>query len=476
MTSSRTTLSTGLALVAGLGAVFSLSSCSLTTAATPQSSVKVAEAWQNADQKSRILPRDGNLETWWSGLNDPILEELIRQALANSPDILSGLSRIEESRARLGIATSNLLPSVNVKGSGSGSRSRDQDTGITTRSEAYGAGLDASWELDLFGKLRLTRSAALADLAQTEENLQGLRVSLAAEVAKVYVQLRSTETQLGLVRRSLALREETHQLSVWKEEAGTNSALDSLQSKSALDQARSTLPSLEQSLAQTRNQLALLCGREPAALDALLSSAGQVPSFPSTLSSGIPAEVLRQRPDLRAAEKAVEAAANRGSAARRERLPSLSLSGSLSVSGDRVSTVADPQRSIANVAGSLTAPIFSAGRIKQNIRISDAQTQQALIAYEAAVLTALSEVENALIAVKRTQERLEPLTNATTAAREASQLALIQYKSGDKDLLTVLDAQRTELGLEEQLISSTADCTLAHIQLYKALGGGWAAN
>lgn len=456
-------------------ALLSLVSCASTTS-SPRSTppIAVPAQWQQgttAAPGARLDP--ASLAQWWRQFNDPVLDELIASALRTSPDVRTALAKIEESRARHGVQRASLLPSLSASASSQNSRRTNRDSDVTTTSESAGASLDASWEIDLFGKTRRALDATAADLAASEENYHDAQVSLAAEVATAYVSLRSAEARFAVVQNSLLTREETVQLTKWREQAGTTSALETQQSLSTLEQARASLPSLQQSIAQTRNQLALLSGKAPGALDTLLATTAKIPAAPVTVATGIPAETLRQRPDVRAAGRAVEAAVARTSSARRDRLPSLSLSGSLGVEALRAGKLFSPESTVASLLGGLTAPIFAGGRLTQTIAIQDAVEQQALIAYESAVLAALSEVEDALVSVQRNTERLAILDRATTAAREAATLADLQYEAGAVDLLTVLDAQRTLLSLEESRVSTTADRTTAHIQLYKALGGGW---
>lgn len=432
----------------------------------------VPAQWQQGT--ATAAPRDAAaLATWWRQFNDPVLDELISGALQSSPDIRTVLAKIDEARARHGVQRANLLPSLTASASGQGGRSTNRRTDVTTTSESASATLDASWEIDLFGKQRMALTATAADLAQSEENFHHAQVSLAAEVAAAYVSLRSAEAQLEVVNRSLRTQEETAQLTQWREQAGTASALETQQAVSTLEQARASLPTLELSAAQTRNQLALLSGRTPGTLDALLATTAKVPAAPAAIATGIPAETLSQRPDVRAAARAVTAAAARTSSARRDRLPTLTLSGSLGVEALRAGKLFSPEATVASLLGGLTAPIFAGGKITQTIAIQSAVEKQAVIAYESAVLTALSEVENALVSVQRSSERLAILGRAVAAAREASTLAGQKYAVGQVDLLTVLETQRTLLNLEEQQVSTTTDQTTAHIQLYKALGGGW---
>ncbi len=452
-------------------AALALLSVSAIAADSPRSTPAVPTAWQQA-------PAGGStdaavLAQWWQQFHDPILDRLIAGALQSSPDVRTAIAKIEESRARYGVQRATLLPSLSVSASGQGSRTNNRTTDVTTRAEKYSATLDASWEIDLFGQNRKTLDATAADLAQTEENLRSAQASLAAEVATAYVTLRSAEAQLVIVSRNLASREETLQLTRWREQAGTVTALDTQQAVSTLEQTRASLPTLQQTVTQTRNQLALLSGQTPGALDALLGESATVPAVASTLATGIPADTLRQRPDVRAAARAVEAAAARTSAAKRARFPSLALTGSLGVDALKAGKLFSPESTVASLLGSLTAPIFAGGKIQQTIQVQSAVERQTLIAYESTVLTALSEVENALVTVQRNTERLAILDTAVTAAREAERLAELQYQAGQADLLTVLEAQRTLLSVEQQQVTANADRATAHIQLYKALGGGW---
>lgn len=415
------------------------------------------------------------LASWWKRFDDPVLDQLIAQALRQSPDIRTALSRIASARASKNIERSGFFPSINANASGSGSRTEVRATDVTTTTETYGASLDASWEIDLFGKQRLAFSAAQADLAQATENLHASQVSLAAEVATAYVTLRSTEAQLAALETSVAAQAETAQIAQWRQQAGIVSALDASQAISALEQSRASLPSLRQTLSQTRNQLATLCGLPPGELDPILSTPRALPAVPARLSTGIPAETLRQRPDIRAAERGFEAAVARTKSAKRDRLPTLSLTGSLGVESLKAGDIFSPDRNLSRLVGNLTAPIFAAGRIQATIQLKTETERQALISYESAVLTALAEVENAQTAVARTAERLDSLSLAAAAAKEAATLATQKYQAGQADILVALDAQRTSLSLDQQQVAAAAAQLTAHIQLYKSLGGGWSS-
>ncbi|HWL52259.1 MAG TPA: efflux transporter outer membrane subunit [Chthoniobacteraceae bacterium] len=447
-----------------------LVSCVGSRPASERSGVPVPAAWRAGGDGALDVAA---LAHWWRRFRDPVLDELIARAFEGSPDLRTSVSRIREARARRGLATSAFFPTVSGRTSGRTERSKNHDLNIVTESERYSASLDASWEIDLFGKQFEQYKASSADYRQAVENFFSARVSLAAEVAEVYMTLRSAEEQARVVEQNLSLREETVQLTRWRAEAGQTSELDLQQAISTLEQARGTLPALRQSVLQNRNQLALLCGLTPGGLDAVLAKPRGLPKLPPRLAVGIPAEALRQRPDVRAAEEALLAATARTEAAWRERLPTLSLSGTIGIEALKAGRLFSPQSSASSLVGTLAAPIFDAGRIRQNIRIQNEQEKQALIAYEATVLRALSEVENALIAIRQTAERLAVLDNARAAALAAAVLAQQQYEAGLVDLTVVLDAQRVLLSIEEQQMTTRANQLSAHIQLYKALGGGW---
>ncbi len=478
-------------LTRGIGTASLLLLASCATPSGPRSlsdsTIAVPASWQNTSAANTNQPAQtaaaDNLSAWWTRYNDPVLNQLISNALQTSPDIRTALSKIAQSRATRGVTKSDLLPSLSAGASAGTSRKEDHTTDphTTTSAQSYSVSLDASWELDLFGKNYQSLKAADADLAQTEQNFHAAQVSLAAEVAAAYVSLRSSETQLDVVQETLRTRAETTQITEWRAQSGSASALELQQAISTLEQARASIPSLQQTVTQTRNQLTLLSGLAPGALDKLLAPAASatgaayVSRIPKsdTPAVSIPADILRQRPDIRAAEYGFAAAVARLKSAERERLPSLKLTGSLSLESIKAGRLFDPSTTVASALGSLTAPIFAGGRIKQNIVIQNELTKQSLIAYESAVLSALTDVENALVSLQRNTERISILNHAAAAAREAAELAAIQYKAGQVDLTTVLDTQRTQLSLEEQQVSATADHTTAQIQLYKALGGGW---
>jgi outer membrane protein, multidrug efflux system len=455
------------------GGMFMLSSCgTVAPRASVPHSVPIPASWQEAAAGPSPLDTAA-LSAWWIRFDDPVLSELIAGALQASPDVHSALARVEEFRARRGLEHAALFPAVGAMVSGGRTRVTDRDSGVGATRESYSASVDGQWQVDLFGRQRLANAAAAADLAGAEENYHGAQVALAAAVASAYVTLRSAEGQLAVLHRSLGARSETAQLTRWREQAGTGSALDTQRALATLEFARAEIPALQLEITRTRNQLARLSGRVPGSLDRLLAVPRGVPAAPEDLAAGIPAEVLRQRPDVRAAERALAAAFARSRAAQRARLPALTLTGSIGVEAFSLGGLFNPASSVVSLLAGLTAPVLDAGRITHTIAVQRALERQSLHAYESTVLLAFAEVENALAAVQRQTERLALLEGAAAAAREAESLSTLQYEAGQVDLLVSLDAQRTLLELEQQTVATAAGRAAAYVQLYQALGGGW---
>ena len=456
-----------------LGTVI-LAGCAASKTVSPDiANVAVPPGWQHAPAVGAVATVASPVK-WWQAFGDPTLDTLIEAALQTSPDVGTALSKVKQARATYGVTRSSLLPNVSGSVADTGTRSRDRKTEVVTRSETATAGIDASWEIDLFGRQLMAAKAAKADLEQMEEEFRDAQITLAAEVASVYVALRAAETELAAVSETVRTLQETYSLSCWKERAGMGSALDAQSALANLEQTRSELPVFQQTIVESRNRLALLSGKTPGSLDTLLAKPAPVPQAPSSFAVGIPADTLRQRPDVRAAAHALEAAMARSSEARRQRFPSLTLSGSIGVEALRANKLTSPESVVSNLAAGLTAPIFSGGSISQTIKLQEARENEGLIAYQAVILGALSEVENALASVQHGAESLDAVGKAEAAASESSKLARLRYEAGDLDFYTYLDTQRTQFNLQESKIEKTASLTTAYITLYKALGGGWA--
>lgn len=415
------------------------------------------------------------LARWWHGFGDPVLDRLVADALAANLDLAQARARLREARARRGVAGAALAPSVDASLSGSRSRSSGQSGSGSTR-ELYSAGFDASWELDVFGGVRRSVEAAQADLEASVESLSDTRVSLAAEVALNYIDLRTAEQRLAIAEESIAYRGENHQIIRWRQQAGLVSELDLAQATTDLESTRAVLPPLRTAVTEAKNRLAVLLGRNPGELESLVHADRPIPLAAAEIVAAIPADTLRQRPDVRVAERRLAAQTARLGEAEAARYPSFRLSGSLGLEALELDALADRDANTHSLFGGITAPVFNAGRIAANIEIQDALVEQARLAYRAAVLAALEEVENALTAVANTDARRAKLAEAAAAARTTLAIAEYRYASGLADFLSVLDAQRTQLSLDEQLAGSTGELARAQIRLYKALGGDWSTE
>lgn len=427
--------------------------------------------WKNAANFPVASP-SRDLSRWWNRFEDPTLSRIISTALRNSPDMASASARIREARSRRDAERSLLFPSLD------GSASvRSTDSSRSSSTTSYTSDLNASWEVDLFGKRRSIVEAASAQVGASEENFHSVQASLASEIAIAYTRLRVNEAALEVLERTVQTRAETSQLATWRTQAGEADSLESSQALSSLEQARAGIPSIQQSISQTRNLLTLLSGQVPGGLDGQLASGKKnIPNPARSLAVGIPADTIRQRPDVRLAGYQLLAAAANVRVADAGRYPSLNLTGSLGTNALRAGKIFNPETVTGSVIAGLSGPIFDAGRIRSGIAVQNAIEEQAFQTYRSTVLLALSEVEDSLIACRRTTERLATLEKATEAAREAATLAQQRYAAGITDILTVLDSQRALLSLEDSLFNVRANRAIAYIQLYKALGGGWSSG
>lgn len=451
----------GVLLLAGL-----MAGCGMASSKPHGPAVAVPETWQGSGPTTvSSTPQD--LSRWWERLGDATLSDLITTALTASPELRGAQSRLREARARRGLARTDLYPTVDASVSRQITKTSDDGAKGTTQNR-YRAGFDASWEPDIFGATSRAVSAAQADLEASEADLRATQVSLAAEVALNYVELRAFQAKRAIASENLDRQSQTLELTQWRAVAGLTSELDVEQARANLEQTRARIPSLESSVAEAEHRLAILLGQPPAALHDLLATPSQVPAAPAQVTARFPAETLRQRPDVRAAERRLAAATARLGEAEAARYPSLKLSGSLGIEG-----LIGTDTLVRSLVGSLSAPIFNRARIRQQIDIKSESQEQALIAYEKTILAALEEVENALVELANAERRRTALAAAVDAARDAAQLARDRYVAGLTSYQTVLDTEHSVLSAEDSLTAITAEGTSALIRLYKALGGGW---
>ena len=411
------------------------------------------------------------LANWWQRFNDPMLSSLVTQALQANTSVQSAQAALLQARAQRDVQAANTGPSLGA----SASAQRSQP-GSSDASSRFQAGFDASWEPDVFGGNRAAMSASDADARAAETSLGNVQVSLAAEVAASYIDLRGLQTRLTIARSNLALQTETLQIARWRNQAGLASSLDVAQSVPSTEQTRAQIPTLQTSVAQSLNALAVLTGQAPGALQAALGTPAAVPLAPGGLALAFPAETLRQRPDVRSAEHRISAALARVDAAEAARYPSFRLGGSLGLSALTLGTLTDGASVLRSLLASVSAPLFDGGAGKAQVRVQEAALEQARLNYQATVLSALKDVEDALVALHGNTERLARLQAASTAATQAELLARQRYQSGLIDFRTVLDTQRSLLSTQDSVASTQATLSADHVRLYKALGGGWAPD
>jgi NodT family efflux transporter outer membrane factor (OMF) lipoprotein len=412
------------------------------------------------------------LAGWWMTLNDPTLTGLIERAVRGNLDLKKARAAVREARARRGKSQAGLFPTVDGKGSATSSRS-SRDTGMGESQNLYSVGFDASWELDVFGGVRRSIEAAEADLQASSEELRNTLVSLLAELALNYVEVRTYQARLSVAEANLAAQAETCELTTMRVEAGLATQLDAEQARYNLESTRSQIPSLRSGLEEAKNGLAVLLGEPPGAVQAELEERRPIPVASLEVAVGVPAEVLRRRPDVRQAERKLAAETARVGVATAELYPKFSLLGSIGLEALSLSNVVSAASRTYSLGPSVTWRLFDAGAVRKNIEAQSAVQEQALVKYEATVLTALQEVENALVAYAEEQNRRQSLREATEAARRAVSLAQVQYRAGMIDFRSVLDAQRSLLSFQDELAKSEGNVTSNLVRLYKALGGGW---
>ena len=412
------------------------------------------------------------LAAWWTTLNDPELSSLIDRAVLGNLDLKKALARVREARARRGAAKADLFPTLDTTGSATWSRS-SKDTGTGKTGDLYAASFDAGWELDIFGGVRRSVEAAEADLRASQEDLRDVLVSLLAEVALNYVEARTFQARLAFAEANLEAQNETHQLTLWRYQAGLSDELAVQQARYNLENTRSQIPTLRTGLEEAMNRIAVLLGERPGKVHEEVEKQVPIPVTSLKVAVGVPADVLRRRPDVRKAERQLAAQTARIGVATADLYPKFTLSGSIGLEALSLSNPSSSSTWTLSGGPRITWAIFKAGAIRQNIEVQSALQEQYLIAYEATVLSALEEVENALVAYAEEQQRRQSLSEATQAAQKAVELAQHKYQAGLTDFSNVLDAERSLLSFQDQLAQSDGTVTSNLVRLYKALGGGW---
>lgn len=452
-----------------LACALMVAGCSHTSQFAGQSETVTAPAlWHStAAQPQQQTPED--LSRWWQRFGDVQMSGLIEQALQANPSVQTAQASLRQARAQLNLSEANRLPSASA--SLGGSRGKREPS---SASNSFSTGIDASWEPDFWGTQANAVKAGQANVAAAVATLEGTHVTLAAEVAQNYIELRSLQNRLRIAQDNLGIQRENQQITEWRVQAGLATSLDSEQARASTAQTAAQIPALQASLAQSGHALAILTGQVPAALESQLRDAKPLPQAPGNLAMSLPADTLRQRPDVRAQEQRVIAAVANLSAQERTNFPSLRLSGSLGLSAVTFAALGTGGATLAtSIAASLSQTLFDGGANSARVQERQAAVEIARINYRASVLTALQEVEDALVQLQGDKDRVVQLLIAQEAARNAQLLANQRYSSGLVDFQTVLDTQRTLLTSQDSVASAQAAISTDYVRLYKALGGGW---
>jgi multidrug efflux system outer membrane protein len=413
---------------------------------------------------------------WWEVFQDPVLRDLIQEALRNNYDVRIAAARVEEARAILGIARSDFFPSLDynvdvARGNVAPGPLGAPGGKAPTTKTFYSGTLDASWELDIWGRIRRSNEAARAELLATEDARRGVWLTLVSDLAQAYFELLALDVQLQIARDSTEAYQRTYDLFLDRFQLGVASKLETSRAEGALGQAQANVPQLESAIIAKENQIGILLGRIPGPIPRgrPMYEEAVVPVVPA----GLPSDLLERRPDIRAAEQTLVAANARIGVAKAEFFPKLSLTALFGGASPELSAITGGSATIWAVAGGLSGPLFNAGRTLGFYRASIAQWEQAKVQYEQAVLTALREVSDALTALGKLSEAETGQDRSVKALEEAVQHATDRYGEGLASYYEVLEAQQQLYPAQTTLAQIRRGRLAAHVRLYKALGGGW---
>ncbi|MBI5584536.1 MAG: efflux transporter outer membrane subunit [Deltaproteobacteria bacterium] len=421
-------------------------------------------------QAARATTQCSDLVGWWREFKDPTLNGLVEQALQANLDLQIAEARLRQARAQRGVVAGDLWPALAASGS-----YRRSGSGEEGGQDRFQTGFDAAWEIDLFGGRRRNLESADAGVLAELENIRHVQVSLLAEVARNYLLLRGTQQQILIAQNNLAAQRQTLEITRKRFAVGFASALDVANAEISVAATESQIPTFEIARGQSIHALSVLLARPPVELRGQLSPPGPVPGVPAEVPAGLPSDLLRRRPDIRAAEARLHAATAQIGVAVADLFPVFSLTGAVNLASDALHSLLSLSQGSWELGSLIVWPIFRGGAIRSNIRLQEALRDEAFITYQKTVLTALQEVEDALVAFEREQRRYQDLIGAVDASRRATALSLTLYTAGLSDFLNVLVAQRALYNSEEALVQSEQNIVLDLIALYKALGGGWEA-
>lgn len=417
---------------------------------------------------------------WWRSLGDPVLIDLETRLAAANLDIRMAALRLAQARAALGVTKAGELPSVNV----SARMTREQESRLGANKlvsfsrldepfDLYQAGFDASWEIDLWGRVKRGVEQAGAQAEQAAEALHGVQVTQAAELARDYVQLRGLLAKLAITRANLESARASLSLTRARAEGGVSNDLDVANAATLVASIEAAIPDEERQRDNLVNAIALLLGEVPGALGQSLVGPAAAPVVPARIPVGVPADLVRRRPDVREAEAALHAATAAVGLATADLYPRVTLGGNFAQQGLGAANLGDWLAKAYTFGPSVSLPLFDGGRLRATVALREAQQAEAGLLWRARFLTALHEVDDALTTLAGEQRRRDRLAVAALSARRALGIARDRYALGVADFLQVLTAQRAQLTAEQDLADSNTNVATSLVQLYKALGGGW---
>lgn len=478
--------------VGGVAALLALAGCKVGPDYKAPAPPAQPQAWHAVEVKPEPLPEGlsdnittqvkpggstSELSRWWKEFDDPLLDSLVTRALSANPDLRLATARVLEARALRGVARGPLAPQVDATGQATRNRGSETINGGTFFNEGeyslFGVGLDASWEIDLWGGIRRGLEAADADLAGAEENRRAVMVTLIADVARNYAEARGYQRRIAVAREAIRVQEESVQVAEARLRAGISPELDRAQATAQLETRRSQVPPLKTGYWAAVHRLSILLGQEPAALASEMEQEGAILVPPAYIGVGVPSEILLRRPDIRRAERALAGETARIGVATADLYPRLTLNGSFGLQSANVGTLIDANSRAFSFGPGVRWNIFDYGRVRSTINAAGAREQQALANYDATVLSAFEEVENRIVAFTQEQSRRAALDRAVRSNERAVVLSNDLYKAQLRDFLYVLDSQRELYDSQDALVQSDVAVTTNIIGLYRALGGGW---
>ena len=462
-------------LLVAAGSVALLNGCAVGPNFHPPKT-EVSAAFANGNQ-TNLSPAPAAI-TWWQGFNDSTLNSLVQRAVASNQDLRIATANVLEARALRLAAVAGLYPSADaVAGWTKSATAENAEPFPLTRAQRemslYNAGFDATWELDFFGHVRRSVEASSADLVTSDANRQDVLITLISEVARNYFELRGAQNELAVARTNVDIERQTLELITSRLNAGRATELDTARENAQLQSTLATLPPLEAAIKHSIHRLSVLTAQQPAALEPELAPSAPIPAFPPLVNIGDPAGLLRRRPDIRAAESSLAALTARIGVATSDLFPRVTFNGNLGLEATHFTGLFGGGSDNYSFGPGITWAALDLGRVQAGIKAAHAEAGAQLAAYQKTVLTALEETENALVDFDREQNRRDSLKSSALAADDAVLLANRRYESGIEDFFTVLDTQRTQLAIQDQLAQSQTRAATDLVALYKSLGGGW---